>query len=237
MKQVIIVLIVMISFSMAFSQELTESHINKVDHEGRKQGIWKVYDGTGNLKYRGEYLNGKPVGEFKYYYSNGRVKAVLIHRDNGRETYSTHFHPNGKMMAQGKYAGQVKDSTWLYYNEEDGALSAEEHYLNSRKEGIWKTYYPEGQVTEEITYRDDAKDGPWQQYFTDGSIKLKASYVEDKLEGLYVIYHLNGNVEISGTFLNGQKHSSWVYLDDKGVLEKREEYDHGRLLKPPAEEE
>lgn len=214
----------------AFSQEITESHINKVDLQGRRQGFWRVYDGDGNLKFTGEYVNGKPVGEFIYYFPNGRTKAIVNQLDSGRVTHMKSFHPNGRILAQGKYVNQQKDSTWLYYNAEDGSLSAEEHYINHSREGVWKTYYPEGRVAEEISYANNMKNGPWIQYFTNGNVKMKAQHVDDQLEGLYVVYHLKGGVEVSGTYLHGNKHGSWVYLNEQGELEVREEYVEGKMI-------
>jgi antitoxin component YwqK of YwqJK toxin-antitoxin module len=230
MRKLIFAFLLFLNSSLLLAQELTDSHINKVDGKGRRQGSWKVYDGDGNLKFTGNYVHGKPVGQFTYYYPTGKIKAVVHQEDSGRVARVINYHPDGVIMARGKYIGQKKDSTWLYYSSEDGTLSAEEHYQNTLKEGVWKTYFPEGGVAEEVTYRADRKDGRWIQYFTDGTVKMKTQYVNDQLEGLYVIYHLKGSVEISGSFVQSNKHGTWVYLDANGVLEKREEYENGKLI-------
>lgn len=230
MRNLILPACILLLAGMAAAQEITDTHINKVDLQGRRQGSWRVYDFEGNLKFTGEFVHGKPTGEFIWFYPSGRVKALVNHRDSGQVAYAKNFYPNGVLMAQGKYVNQQKDSLWLYYNEEDGSLSAEERYVNMSREGVWKTYFPEGGVAEEITYGHDMKNGPWMQYYTDGTIKLKGFYVDDLLEGLYIVYHLNGGVEISGTFRHSEKHGSWVYLNDLGELEKREEYDEGKLI-------
>jgi antitoxin component YwqK of YwqJK toxin-antitoxin module len=213
------------------AQEITDTHINKADASGRRQGVWRVYDDDGNLKFTGEYINGKPSGIFTYYYAKGKVKAIVNQLDSGKVSYTRNYHPNGNIMAEGKYVNQKKDSTWLYYSEEEGTLSSEEHYVNTLKEGVWKTYYPEGQVAEEIIYRNDLKEGPWIRNFTDGTIKMKTTFIKDQIEGLYVVYHLNGNVAVSGSFVHSNKNGTWVYLNDIGELEKREEYENGKLLK------
>jgi antitoxin component YwqK of YwqJK toxin-antitoxin module len=215
---------------MLKAQELTDTHINKVDLQGRRQGLWRVYDGDeGYLKFTGEFQNDKPVGEFLYFFPNGKTKAIILQLDSGRISYATNFYLNGNIMAKGKYINQKKDSTWLYYNEEDATLASEEYYASGSKEGVWKVYYPEGGVAEEITYQNNLRHGPWMLYFTDGKLKLKATYVDDKLEGQYDIYHLNGKVEVSGTFLHDNKHGTWVYLSEIGELEKREEYVNGKM--------
>lgn len=220
----------------AFAQEITDSHINKVDPQGRRQGMWRIYDVDGNLKFTGEFHNGKPLGTFHFYYPSGKIKAEIRQQDSGRVAYARNYYANGNLMATGKYINQLKDSTWLYYSEEEGTLASEEFYVNGRMDGVWKIYYPDGKVAEETSYSNDLKEGPWMQYFTDGSVKQKASHSADKLEGAFIVYHLNGKVEVSGTYLNDDKHGTWVYLTDLGELVKKEEYYHGKLLDEEIEE-
>jgi antitoxin component YwqK of YwqJK toxin-antitoxin module len=212
------------------AQEISDNHINKADINGRKQGLWKVYDEDGNLRYTGNYADGKPMGTFTYYYPSGKVKARMDHLDSGRVIYAKNFHPNGILMAEGKYTEQKKDSIWRYYNEQDGSLAAEERYMNNLKDGVWKVYYPEGMIAEEVTYLNDKKEGAWIQYFTDGKIKSKASWINDRLEGLYLVYHLNGFVEVSGNYIHSERNGIWIFNNDKGELEKREEYINGELV-------
>jgi len=229
MKHLFLLIFLTSSMILLQAQELTDTHINKVDVQGRRQGLWRVYDGDGNLKFTGEFHDDKPMGEFRYFYPNGKTKAIVLQSDSGRISHVTNYYSNGNVMARGKYVDQKKDSTWLYYTEEDGSLASEELYVSGSKEGVWKVFYPEGAIAEEINYRDNIRNGPWTLYFTDGNTKLKATYVDDKLEGTYLIYHLNGNVEVSGSFLHDNKHGTWVYLSDLGVLEKKEEYVNGKL--------
>jgi antitoxin component YwqK of YwqJK toxin-antitoxin module len=231
MKHLLLVVTFFLSVFLLNAQELTDSHINKADAQGRKQGLWRIYDDGGNLKYTGEYVDGNPVDTFTYYYPTGKPKAVLIYSDSGKVAYAKNYFPGGRLMAKGKYMNQKKDSTWIYFSEHDGSLSAEENYKNGMKEGVFRTYYPEGNVAEEITYLQDVKDGAWTQYFTDGKVKLKANYIRNKLEGQYTVYHFNGMIEISGTFKNSEKNGTWVYMKETGEMEKREDYTEGRLVK------
>ena len=213
------------------AQELTSSHINKVDAQGRRQGYWKVYDGIGELKFEGQFVNGKPVGEFIYYHPNGRKKAIVMNIDSGRIVYSKIFHPNGNPMAVGKYIDQKKDSLWRYFSEEDGTLLSEEIYSEFKKDGVWRTFFHDGKVAEEITYRNDVKEGPWVTYFTTGDVKSTGTYMNDLLEGRFVIYHLNGKIGVSGTYKASKKDDTWVYLDEEGQLEEKEFYRKGTLVR------
>jgi antitoxin component YwqK of YwqJK toxin-antitoxin module len=229
MKRAVLSGLSLLLFFFVAAQDFTDANINVTDKQGLKQGAWKVFDEEGNLKYSGRFADGIPVGVFTYYYPRGDVKAVLTHFDNGKTVYAKNYYPGGKLMAEGKYVDQKKDSVWHYFNAEDGSLSLEERYVNTIKDGVWKTFYPTGQVAEEIIYRNGVKDGPWVQYFTDGKVKMKTNYVNDEIEGQYLIYHINGTVEVSGTYVKSAKNGTWVYFDASGMMEKKEEYLNGIL--------
>src|SRR5665647_835317 len=100
MKYLILAGLLYLIVPFALAQEITDTHINKADASGRKQGIWKVYDEKGNLKYTGMYVNGKPAGIFKFYYPGGQVKAIVNQLDSGKVSYAKNFHPNGNLMAE-----------------------------------------------------------------------------------------------------------------------------------------
>jgi antitoxin component YwqK of YwqJK toxin-antitoxin module len=236
MKRYLVTLLILMAV-MARGQEYASTHINKVDDQGRRQGLWKVYDAGGELKFQGVFVNDHPMGKFLYYYPNGNRKAEVTYLDSGKVDYTTMFHPNGKLMARGKHSGQKKDSTWQYFSEEDGSLVSEEIYAGGGGQGVWRTFYSSGQVAEEITYRNGIKDGPCTRYFTDGTVKSTCTYVNGMLEGLFVIHHLNGSVEVSGTYRNSKKEDVWVYLTDEGELEKKEYYRGGNLVRTESNTE
>jgi antitoxin component YwqK of YwqJK toxin-antitoxin module len=105
--------ILMISFSI-HAQEFTNSNINEVDDQGRKQGDWKTYDVNGSLKFEGSFVDGIPFGTFLFYYPEGKIKARSEMYDNGRRSRTKTFHSNGRLMAEGNYLDKKKDSSWSY---------------------------------------------------------------------------------------------------------------------------
>src|SRR4051812_44165611 len=106
--------IILITFCFALAQAQ-----NATDSKGLKQGAWKKLDEkTNKTIYEGTFKDGKPQGIFKYYYPHDTLKAIIDFKQDGKFSYARLFHPNGKMMAKGKYLGEsVKDSVWIYYDE------------------------------------------------------------------------------------------------------------------------
>ena len=230
MKRIILLISCLMLAGFVSAQEFTETHTNKTDAKGRKQGHWRVFDTNGNIKMEGNYVDGNPQGQFDYFYPDGHKKAVILNYDNGKVAYATLYHPNGNLMAKGKYLNQQKDSLWNYYDQDEGKLVSEEFYKQGKIEGVAKTFYPTGQIAEEQTYKNGLKDGPWAQYFTDGALKGKGEFKDGKPAGMYILYHLNGNVQVSGKYVDGEKDGPWIYLTRIGELEKKEIYDKGNLV-------
>jgi len=228
MKKVIFsIFLFMFSLSTMLAQE---SKHNQTDEKGYKQGFWKKYDEMGYVRYEGYFKDNIPVGEFKYYYPDGNIRVISKMFNEGKGSRSKLFHRNGKLMAEGKYFEQKKDSVWNYYSEHDGVLLSTEIYVETLKQGVWKNFYPDGIVAEEFFYENDVRQGIWKQYFTDATIKLEGLYLNDHREGFFRIYHPNGQIEVSGVYHNDLKNGLWVEFDEQGKKLKEEEYKMGKLI-------
>jgi antitoxin component YwqK of YwqJK toxin-antitoxin module len=232
MKKILILGTMLCLFALHLgAQEFLSSHKNVVDQNGLKQGVWKVYNESGVLKYVGQFRDSKPYGEFTYYYPGMKVKAVSKFSENGDVSRTTLYHDNGFKMAQGKYFRQKKDSVWNYFSGYDAdMLIATEYYVDTLKTGVWPKYYADGSIAEEVTYVNDKREGPWRQYFTDGKLKLKATYKNDNLTGLMTVYYPDKTVNVSGTYKNGMKEGVWIFFNEKAEKLRREEFANGHLM-------
>jgi antitoxin component YwqK of YwqJK toxin-antitoxin module len=199
------------------------------DSNGLKQGYWKKKDAANRLVYEGEFKDDKPVGTFKYYYPTDTVRAVMKFRNEGKVAYAKLFHPNGKKMAEGKYVNkEVKDSTWIYYDEA-GVLISKENYKSGKKNGACYVYFPDGKVSEEKTYRDDVLNGDFKEYFDSQVLKSKGQYVNGQLEGRISYFYPNGVEVAAGFYKNGSKNVPWIYKTECGKIREKELYRNGKL--------
>ncbi|MCK9618061.1 MAG: hypothetical protein M0R21_09540 [Lentimicrobiaceae bacterium] len=216
--------------TFTFSQKLSDEKINVTDTKGRKQGYWKKIDETGNLKYQGQFKNNIPIGEFRYYYPKDILKTFLVYSDNGKVSRTTTYHRNGKVMAVGKYVKEKKDSIWTFFDE-TGCMISKELYRLGLKEGVHLNYYQDGKVSEKTTWKNDIKQGEWVQYFPDGNIKVSANYSNNFLNGKAVFYFPDGKTMVSGEYHKGNRENEWLYYSDTGLIEKKEIYKNGFLIK------
>ena len=206
-----------------------QTQINSKDDLGRKQGYWKSFDEMGYLKYEGNFKNDIPIDTFKYYYTDGKMRALSVFYDEGKQSHTKLFHRNEKLMAEGNYLNQKKDSIWKYYSEYDGVLLSEEIYKNNQKDGLWRQFFPNGNVAEEINYKNDLEEGEWKQYYTDGAKKLEGFYEHGLKEGLIQMFYPDGQVETAGTYLHSLKDGVWKSFSEDGKIIKEENYQSGKL--------
>jgi antitoxin component YwqK of YwqJK toxin-antitoxin module len=205
--------------------------LNKSDAAGKKQGYWIKKDKEGKKIYEGHFNHDIPIGQFKYYYPGGELKAVSFISDSGNRSQTTAYFKNGQKMAQGVYIKEKRDSTWKFFSEFENVVVSEEFYKDGRKEGVSKTFYPDGRVAERMTWSNGIRSGLWETYYTDGKLKLKCAYKNDLKDGPLKTYNMSGKIRLTGQYINGDADGTWIYYTEKGEIEKKEYFSKGLLLK------
>jgi antitoxin component YwqK of YwqJK toxin-antitoxin module len=216
MKSYLIILIIFPFF--CFSQT------NTIDKKGLKQGAWaKYYPDNKTPIYTGQFKDNMPIGEFRYFFSSGKVKAIIQHQAKNNLSYAWLYFENEQLMAEGRYKYMKKDSLWINYNSQGYVLSREE-FKADKLNGLRVTYYLEGQGEGEEkmltieNYKDSLLEGSYESFYSKGLVKEKGNYVKNKKEGEWQTFHPNGVMESRMTFKNNLAHG-WAYgFDPKGKL-------------------
>ena len=73
-------------------------------------------------------------------------------------------------------------------------------YKNSRKNGIWKKYWPNGKLKSEILYKNGRSTGSYTTYFSNGKTEEKGTMKNGLLVGEYELYWPNGEARQVKTF-------------------------------------
>ena len=207
---------------------------NATDAQGRKQGAWSKAWPGGQLRYKGQFENDRPIGIFSHYDEEGHLTTIQRHAGDGRVSRAEHFHPEGTLMAAGKYVGQEKDSTWSYYAV-DGKLRKVERYSEGKQNGEQVSYYPNGQMAEMETRVNGVLQGPNKSWFASGKPKSEATYVNGEAEGRMTFWFPDGKKEIEGNAVNGDRDGTWFYFNPDGTLQLQALYAKGELVKERKE--
>jgi len=228
MKSYLIILIIFPFF--CFSQT------NTIDKKGLKQGAWaKYYPDNKTPIYTGQFKDNMPIGEFRYFFPSGKVKAIIQHQAKNNLSYAWLYFENEQLMAEGRYKYMKKDSLWINYNSQGYVLSREE-FQADKLNGLRVTYYLEGQGEDEEkmltieNYKDSLLEGSYESFYSKGLVKEKGNYVKNKKEGEWQTFHPNGVMESRMTFKNNLAHG-WAYgFDPKGKLYGKKMHRNGVLL-------
>jgi len=205
---------------------ISAQEVNQLDAAGERHGVWKKqFPSSEQLRYEGQFEHGKEVGTFKFYCDDCGSQPMVVKEFIGKsgEAKVTYFTKKGKLVSEGRMNGKNRIGKWLYYHEKSKTILTQETYTNGKLDGIKKTFYPNGTLTEEITYVKGSKEGANHYYSPDGVLLKKLQYINDLLQGPAEYYDSNGSVTIKGQYLKGKKNGLWKYYKN-GELELEEIY-------------
>jgi antitoxin component YwqK of YwqJK toxin-antitoxin module len=196
-----------------------------IDDNGKKQGEWKEFYETGELRAKGKYINSKPVGEWIYYFENGKIEIIGTYSRKGQKDGEwLWYYPDGNILSVENYAGGLMDGEyfsltaegdtlehgsymdgleegrWMYVND---SVLVEGTYVAGKKEGIWKTCYPNGKTKRMESYYDNELDGKSIYYWENAVKKAEYTYINGLLNGNAYQYDVEGNVLFTTTYRMG----------------------------------
>ncbi|MFC1479943.1 toxin-antitoxin system YwqK family antitoxin [Candidatus Omnitrophota bacterium] len=126
------------------------------------------------------------------------------------------YNDDGKLKSETTYENGKKNGPFKLYSYEKGKQYVHEEgtYKDGEKEGIKKSYYPNGKLRYEISYRNGSYDGRSVHYHSNG--KIRSDYVYKKgfpVDGVRVNYHSDGKVSQKLSYKNGQEDgvTKWYY--------------------------
>jgi len=98
---------------------------------------------------------------------------------------------------------------------------------NGLKEGIWKFYYPGGNLMAKETYRDGELNGQTISYFPGGKISSIENWKEDLQEDSSWYFHPNGRLNRKGQYEKGVYQGFWLTFYPTGQLQQSGSYVDG----------
>ena len=92
-------------------------------------------------------------------------------------------------------------------------------YLDNRKNGLWKKYWPNGKVRSEINYDHGKPQGEYKLYYENGKLEEHSTWTNSKNTGAFKRYYENGNPQQDFLFAdNGKRNGLQKYFHDNGKL-------------------
>lgn len=147
-------------------------------------------------------------------------------------------------------ANNLKQGYWIFFGRmkklpeyRDDQKVEEGKFSDSRKVGIWKKYFPNGNLNHEVTYVNGRPNGVYINYYQDGVVQEEGTWINNKQVGKFIRKHENGVVSQEFTFNNNGKREgvqkyyypngqvmiegSWEEGQESGVV--KEFYENGDI--------
>jgi antitoxin component YwqK of YwqJK toxin-antitoxin module len=206
----------------------TGQNINLTDKQGRKQGHWIKKYPNENTMYEGNFKDDHPVGDFKRYFDDQKLKSVLIYSEDGRKASATIYHSNGNIAAKGNYIDQLKDGKWQFFSEfTNSYLVAEEYYSANLRNGPSLKFFHDSTIAESLSYSNDIKQGEWMKFYPSGAVLMKTNFLKGKMNGKFEVWFKNNSIEFSGQYKNDARDGLWIVYNDDGTVKYKLMYVDG----------
>ncbi|MEI7829414.1 MAG: toxin-antitoxin system YwqK family antitoxin [Prolixibacteraceae bacterium] len=224
MRKIFLLFVFLLGSIMCFSQ----TTVNKTDANGLKQGKWVSKYPGGSLKYEGTFDRNKPVGDWKRYHENGKIKALMSYRPNSERVFASLFDEEGKLYAKGVFEGTLRDSSWNFFSGENLVLT--ENYVLGKKTGKAQGFDEQGKIMWEKELKNNLPDGTCIEYYPSGIKRNLISFTEGKKNGLAIFYDENGSKMTEGSYSDDLSDGPWKIYDKTGKLKYEVKYAKGEIL-------
>jgi antitoxin component YwqK of YwqJK toxin-antitoxin module len=171
--------------------------------EGKKNGLKKTYDTKeGALLTAENYENDIKEGISTSYYKDGKVKETIPFVAGKEDGQGFEYDPNGTVLTITQYKmGFIQRSEIINRKDKNGL-----------KQGLWKEFYPNGMVKNEVTYTDGKMSGYLKEYSIRGSLTNTTKYIDGVLQtdapelaklDVKTAFYDNGAVRYTATYKDG----------------------------------
>ena len=199
------------------------------DENGLRQGLWKEYYPTGELRSKGKYKDSKPVGAWKFYFIDQTVEIEGSYTNKGHKDGDwLWFYPTGDTLMAAHYEDGDLDGYYVEYDEQ-GEPIVQGNYVAGYEEGVWT--YRNGTSVETGKYDGGKKEGLWITTFDKDHTAYEIRYDQDVRDGKYVAYWPNGLVKTVGKYDKGLQDGLWTHYNDEGQTTLTTLYKDGREIK------
>ncbi|MBI1287212.1 MAG: hypothetical protein GC178_06495 [Flavobacteriales bacterium] len=203
-----------------------------VDEAGRRQGPWKEFYETGELRSEGKYKDGLREGDWVFYYKDGKEEQRgSYHRGKPDGEWKWTF-ANGQTWREEVFYDGLEEGLAIEYND-TGKVVSKGNYLSGEREGEWLIDL--GDEKEEGTYVAGQRNGMWKYHYPNGKLRFEGKFEQGLESGKHTWFYENGQVEEVGTYKFGQKEGDWYSFNEEGVQTRMETYRQGELIKVDGE--
>ena len=203
-----------------------------VDAEGRRQGRWREFHETGELRSEGNYKNGSREGDWVFYYRDGKEEQRGAYHKGKVDGNWKWTYNNGQTWREEIFYDGLEEGLAIEYND-TGKVVSKGNYLSGEKEGEW--FQDLGDDREEGTYVAGLRTGSWKHYYTSGKLKFEGKFEQGAENGKHAYYYESGQLQEVGSYKFGLKEGDWFSYNEEGIQTSVITYKQGETVKVDGE--
>ncbi|HEY6160959.1 MAG TPA: toxin-antitoxin system YwqK family antitoxin [Bacteroidia bacterium] len=147
---------------------------------------------------------------------------------HGKDKNLPNYQPESK-VEEGRYTDNRKDGIWVTYWP-NGNKKSEITFVNNTAKGYAKMYYEDGKVSEEGNWENQRWTGGYKMYHPNGQVFYEFNYNKSgKREGKQTYYYDNGKVMMTGDMKDGKETGTWTENYETGDLKSKKGFNDGKL--------
>jgi antitoxin component YwqK of YwqJK toxin-antitoxin module len=155
-------------------------------------GFYREFYPGGEKFIEGQYKNGHPEGTWTYYHENGQVQRTVNYK-KGQPDGSWEVHDaEGNVIAKRGFKDGKREGTWVIYDETGKQPLREEVYAGGKADGVWKAWFPTGQLRTEATMKAGTRDGAFKEWDEKGNQRAELNFADGKLDGTATLWGAEG---------------------------------------------
>lgn len=186
------------------------------DENENRVGEWKNYYETGELMSQGQFVNDRQNGEWKFYFQNGKPEQVGNFNGGVAEGEWKWYFPSGNLLREEMYARGRPGGMSVQYSDSAATVIAKGEYVEGEREGFW--IENAGDAREEGNYVMGLKNGMWKTYYKDGQLHHAGNFVQGNPDGRHVFYYPDGTLKEEQYYVMGRRDRNWKKYHENGSL-------------------
>ncbi|MGM0612342.1 MAG: DUF3352 domain-containing protein [Bacteroidota bacterium] len=127
------------------------------------------YDDSEIVKASGRLKRGTPDGDWRFYYPNGNIEAVV------------HYSK-----------GELDGKAYFYYNSNEQNLRCEARFSDGELDELYKEFYKNGKSKATLQFKNNQRHGDADFYYPDGELKIEAKFKRGSKKGKWKYYTPDG---------------------------------------------
>ncbi len=133
--------------------------------------------------------------------------------------YTSYYWDNKSVRNEGKISNNLPDGVWRTYYP-NGNLKSVVNYDAGKVDGVAFFYFDDNKETKklEINFDNDVMEGKYQEFYPNGAQKATLFYDDGKLHGDAEFYYPTGRIKIQGKYKKGKKRGKWIFFDENGEI-------------------